>query len=214
MAALERTVEGYGAPIVQANGARLFGGHSFRVTGAQKLAALGVDVVKIMVLARWAGDTVLRYVREAPLGNLSAEVRALEEQRSLMTVVLELQAEVAKLGGRVDGQRLEQEAAVKELLAKHGPVPTKPFVAKAGKGAFKVHRTSAEGAEVLPQLWRTQCGVKFGLWRFTRHATVEGFPTDSLCERCFGREASAPAIAADPSSGSAGSAGGSSSAGE
>ena len=55
VAALEATVQAYGDPITQPNGSRLLGGHSFRVTGAQQLAALGVDVIKIMVLARWAG---------------------------------------------------------------------------------------------------------------------------------------------------------------
>ena len=178
------------------------------MTGVQRLAALGVDVVKIMVLARWAGDSVLRYVREAPLGNLSAEVRALEEQRSLMTVVLGLQASVAKIGSRVDQQLLEQEAAVKDLFAKFGPAPAKPFVAKAGKGAFKVHRAMTDGAELLPQLWRTRCGVKFGLWCFTRHAAVEGFPPDALCVRCFGQGAAAPALAEVGSDSLACSAGG------
>ncbi len=30
------------------------------------LAALGVEIVKTMVLARWAGEAVLRYVVDAP----------------------------------------------------------------------------------------------------------------------------------------------------
>jgi len=200
--------------MVQANGARLLGGHSLRVTGAQRLAALGVDVIKITVLARWSGDAVLRYVREAPLGNLSAEVRALEEQRSLMAAVLDLQASVARLGNRVDQQHLEQELAVKDLFAKYGLAREKPFFAKAGKGAFKVHRAMSDGADLLPQLWRTRCGVRFGLWTFTRHASVAASPADSLCERCFGREAAAPAFADAGSSGSAGSAGASSGSGE
>jgi len=47
--ALEATVRGYGGPTVGANGSRLHGGHSFRVTGAQKLAAAGVEIIKIVV---------------------------------------------------------------------------------------------------------------------------------------------------------------------
>ena len=49
--ALEATVSGYGDAIRGHNGGKLLGGHSFRVTGAQLLAALGGAVVKIMVLA-------------------------------------------------------------------------------------------------------------------------------------------------------------------
>ena len=47
--ALEATVRGYGGPTVGANGSRLHGGRSFRVTGAQKLAAAGVEIIKIVV---------------------------------------------------------------------------------------------------------------------------------------------------------------------
>ena len=50
--ALEATVKGYGEPTVGANGSRLLGGHSFRVTGAQRLAAAGVEIIKIM---SWPG---------------------------------------------------------------------------------------------------------------------------------------------------------------
>ena len=65
--ALEATVKGYGEPTVGANGSRLLGGHSFRVTGAQKLAAAGVEIIKIMVLARWSSEVVLRYVKDLSL---------------------------------------------------------------------------------------------------------------------------------------------------
>ena len=66
------------------NGGRLFGGHSFRVTGAQRLASLGVEIVKIMVMARWSGETVLRYIKEAPVDSLPEEVLALESRRDLV----------------------------------------------------------------------------------------------------------------------------------
>jgi len=73
--ALEATVRGYGGPTVGANGTRHHGGHSLRVTGAQKLAATGVEIVKIMVLARWSSEVVLRYVEDAPHVGLSEQVK-------------------------------------------------------------------------------------------------------------------------------------------
>ena len=79
--ALEATVKGYGEPTVGANGSRLLGGHSFRVTGAQKLAAVGVEIIKIMVLARWSSEVVLRYVKDAPLVGLSEQVKTLEDKK-------------------------------------------------------------------------------------------------------------------------------------
>ena len=48
------------------------------------MAALGVEVIKIMILARWSGDTVLRYIKDAPLANLPNEVLALEGKRDLV----------------------------------------------------------------------------------------------------------------------------------
>eukprot|EP00971_Amphidinium_carterae_P286395 5686327-Amphidinium_carterae.1 len=42
-------------------------GHTFRVTGARHLAAKGVDVHLIMLMARWRSNIVMRYAREAPL---------------------------------------------------------------------------------------------------------------------------------------------------
>jgi hypothetical protein len=108
VAMLEATVSAYGAPIVGPNGAKLYGGHSFRVTGAQKLAALGVDTTKIMVLARWAGESVLRHIRDAPLANLTADVVELEARRSVLGAIeglhdgeLRTQAVQAPCGGGV-----------------------------------------------------------------------------------------------------------------
>eukprot|EP00971_Amphidinium_carterae_P180468 3579498-Amphidinium_carterae.1 len=49
-------------------------GHTFRVTGAQYLTAIGVEVSVVMLLARWKSEAVLRYVREAPLTSLTKTV--------------------------------------------------------------------------------------------------------------------------------------------
>lgn len=99
--ALEATVIAYGGRVRSPTGTRLFGGHSFRVSGAQMLAALGIEVVKIMVLARWAGETVLRYIREAPLAHLAEEVKALEGKRNLLSLFDKLADGAEKLTGKV-----------------------------------------------------------------------------------------------------------------
>ena len=66
VATIEAFVTKGGDPLVSGPGLRLYGGHSLRVTGAQTLAAAGVDVHKIKILARHSGDSVFRYVAEAP----------------------------------------------------------------------------------------------------------------------------------------------------
>ena len=57
-------------------GIRLFGGHSARVTGAQifATAAIGIDVDKIRILARHSGETIMRYVQDAPLRSLRSDL--------------------------------------------------------------------------------------------------------------------------------------------
>ena len=56
------------------DGARLFGGHTARVAGAQALAASGAEVTKIRIFARHSGDAIIRYVAEAPLLSLRHEL--------------------------------------------------------------------------------------------------------------------------------------------
>jgi hypothetical protein len=187
IAALEATVQAYGDPIAQPNGSRLLGGHSFRVTGAQQLAALGVDVIKIMVLARWAGESVLRYVRDAPLDNLPDEVRALEEKRSLLEALDKLQADVRDINDKVDGQA-EEAARITGELRMYAPTIQKPFIANGNHRRFKLHWAAIDGSEVIPQLWKTRCGVKFGNWSFTRHESKVEFPIDTWCTKCFGAQ--------------------------
>ena len=42
-------------------------GHALRSTGAQHLARMGVEFYKIQLYCRWGSETILRYLRDAPL---------------------------------------------------------------------------------------------------------------------------------------------------
>ena len=44
-----------------------------RVSGAIHLADVGVEIRAIMLLARWGSEVVMRYVRDAPLRNLTGK---------------------------------------------------------------------------------------------------------------------------------------------
>ena len=162
---------------------------------------MGVGVAKIMVLARWAGESVLRYVREAPLDSLPAEVRALEERSSLLEALAGLQAAVKGIESKVDRHKGATEGMIKDLLAKVGPAPSLPFIANGNRKRFKVHVAAVYGPRVLPLHWKTRCRVRFGLWTFTRHERAEVFPADVRCARCFG-PADVRAASAAPASSS------------
>ena len=51
-------------------------GHSLRVTGAQGLSRLGVDLWSIQLLGRWGSDAVCGYVRDVALEHASATAAA------------------------------------------------------------------------------------------------------------------------------------------
>ena len=61
--------------LVAPSGRAAFGGHAFRMSGSWHLARCGVHVASIVVLARWAGWVILRYIRDAPLDGLASEYR-------------------------------------------------------------------------------------------------------------------------------------------
>ena len=61
-------------PLHDTAGTRRFGGHTPRVTGARVLAAAGMEVNKVRIIARHSGDTILRYVSDAPLESLRADL--------------------------------------------------------------------------------------------------------------------------------------------
>ncbi|CAK0849002.1 unnamed protein product [Prorocentrum cordatum] len=203
VAALEVTVAAYGGAPFHPSGAKALGGHSFGVTGAQRLAIAGLEVHEIMLHARWAGDTVLRYIREAPLENLPAEVIALEEKRSLIESPTKAQDDVIKVGDQVAAQKQDVAdalAALQERLVKLDAGSAKPYVSGGGSRRFRVHEVAVEGLDVPPQLWRTKCGVRFAHWCFTKHASLEIFPWDALCRSCFRRRRSTSSSSASSAS--------------
>eukprot|EP00971_Amphidinium_carterae_P155574 3085259-Amphidinium_carterae.1 len=61
-----------GERVTDDEGRRRFTGHTpLHVTGAQHLAAVGVPLHLIQLQTRWTSDAIMRYVREAPLLNLT-----------------------------------------------------------------------------------------------------------------------------------------------
>ena len=186
---LETTIEAMGLPIANDVGCKLYGGHSFRVTGARRLAALGVEIAKIMVMARWSSDAVFRYIRDAPLDRLPAEVAELEDQRNLHDTIRELKKEVETIKDAVEqadsNAKAELTKAIAQLSEKFAPTPEKQVIAKISGRKRKIHFALVGGVDENPLDWRTRCGYCYSGWRFSRHESTEGFPPDALCRNCF-----------------------------
>ena len=57
------------------DGRHRFGRHRWRSTGAVFLSAIGLEIVKIQMLARWRSPIVTHYTRLAPLKTITADFR-------------------------------------------------------------------------------------------------------------------------------------------
>ena len=64
-----------GQEVYGEEGELLIGGHTLRVTGAQTLAAKGINILTIKALARHSSDVILRYVASAPIQSLTGEYK-------------------------------------------------------------------------------------------------------------------------------------------
>ena len=83
-------------------------GHSLRVTGAQFLASLGLEVALIQILGRWDSSMVLRYVADAPANAITTHLK-----KQLSTASLE------HLWLRAHGQMQLPSTVVGEAIVKY-----------------------------------------------------------------------------------------------
>ena len=76
-----------GVELSAPDGSERVSGHSLRATGAQGLAAAGVDTWAIELLGRWGGDTVRGYIREARLADATSMAQRVKDNVSLETLI-------------------------------------------------------------------------------------------------------------------------------
>ena len=175
--ALEELLSTRGVTITDKMGRRLFGGHSFRVTGSRYWVAMGLEVFKLQVFARWGSNVVLRYVAEAPLANLTQVLRGSSSEIAPMgsvasrleQFVVDAQAQMDALRGEVDriGCTIRPACVLNEC-------------------SQIWHRVLICGATHPPLHWKARCGWRFGL---AAHTLASAPPADAgcaqLCERCY-----------------------------
>lgn len=69
-------------------------GHALRSTGAQYLARCGIEYYKIQLFCRWGSDTILRYLREAPLDNSEEWVADSLKKASVTEVLMNTSVQI------------------------------------------------------------------------------------------------------------------------
>ena len=74
VATFESAATQTGLDLISVKCARLFGGHTLRITGARAYARMGLEVNKIRILSRRSGDVILRYVADVPLASMRIDL--------------------------------------------------------------------------------------------------------------------------------------------
>ena len=171
-----------GLPLCSTDGARLYGGHTARVAGAQALASAGAEVAKIKIFARHSGDAILRYVSEAPLSSLRHELgrsSASSKGFSADSLVFKtLVAQLKSLATKVEAQ----DAAISALTSLTSDRRVIAYVQNLV--ALAIHGQRAGDSS------STICGMKVGPARIKRGAvrflnTIASECWETLCERCL-----------------------------
>ena len=195
-----------GQPLFSSEGMRLFGGHTPRVTGAQTFAAMGIEVNKLRILARHSGDTIMRYVADAPLRSLRSDLGisymgaaprtpaagwaapstpvSFGISKSKATDSL-LAARVRKIEAAIS--KLQDDMAVQAqdvvgIATGFARSDNRIFVQNVATATVHFARSNDDG--------HTACGWRFATARSTYrvlHSLVD-LPCSMICERCLPTE--------------------------
>ena len=210
---LESVARKLGQPLKSPDGQRLWGGHTMRVTGAQHLASLGVELVVIALLARWASAIVLRYAAEAPLLKITENYKQKLHEFNFKRFMEQVRTEMADAKHTTDLLHKDYQTALNEELTRikttadaatqqhqlerNAPyqgestptiipmeMPRMYYVINDETGV--VHQPLVHGLCIVPSAWNTRCGWKFGHSIFSTACEV---PRDThwrkVCTNCL-----------------------------
>ena len=210
------------------DGVRLFGGHSWRVEGAQLLSAAGVPENVVEVFGRWGGPTVRRYMAEAPLRkapSIACDVLCGERRQAAQDLAVAQEqlasASASSSAGPASAGGVDLDALRKSVELLSGEVQQLKLHADSALGCSSegkcyvenslsgvVHQVLLGGNGIHCDLWRTRCGWRFGRRSFTFHGPHH--ETSEWCDTCFPDYAAAlpsEALKGDEASGSGGTSG-------
>ena len=185
---------------------RLVDRHTPRVTGAKYYAALGLGINKIGILARHSGDTILRYVQEAPLDSIRADLDiSSRAKRSSSDTGF-------STGTSVHVERIQSiESMMSELhrSSQAQALDISASIAATSSSVVVGHIPNCSTARVhlasTSNLGRTRCGwcydgpthsarrrVASGSFRVI--SSLYGLPGETICDRCLPWRKQQPSI--------------------
>ena len=175
-----------GLEVESSEGQRKFGGHSARVTGAQSLAVCGIQVDKIRILARHSGDAILRYVKDAPLKSLQADLGLMPS-----TTNIKHNRELKLLTDKVDDLARKVLEQTNDLEALNSVITNRDHICYVQNlSTLAIHGMRPGGATTTACGWKVgPAKVKRGQIRFLNSIAAEAWQT--LCSRCLTPERAA-----------------------
>ena len=180
-----------GENLTNDDGSRRFTGHFFRVLGAQHMAAKGIQIAVIQLMARWQGDVVLRYVQESPLAIITQDYKVGCAEENLRTLITGLKAKSQASIQKFMELKIPNIADIKDEINDLGrridSVENPGYVCNGTITTGKVHLPKLEGISFPARDWRCKCGFKHGLTQVIR---VKELPDDwkRICSKCFPKE--------------------------
>jgi hypothetical protein len=136
------------------------------------MAIMGLDIVLIRLMARWAGETVLRNIAEAPLGTITDAYKKLATGKSMTCQLDDLFSEISALKTQMSTRAAQDMAAAAavdwaadaELLSdtrSRGEGPGQTYLVNVSSDKYHLPYLNQAGVEVQN---RAKCG-----WRFQDH---------------------------------------------
>jgi hypothetical protein len=190
VASVEAIASLLGEPLKTATGENRFGGHVFRIIGARRLAAMGIQVAVIMLLARWSSNVVLRYIKDSPLKALTSEYiargsftkpRSEAASENMGLVPASVLTQIKALAESHEKQ--SQEVALLAASVRDSSSMMKPYVVNLTTGVW--HKSNSN-IEAPPLSWRSNCGWRFAMLPFSRaNHLPEDVSWSRICNRCL-----------------------------
>ena len=193
--AIELCVEATGGQTHNKLGEKIFGAHSLRVSGAQYLAQIGIEVLVIMCLARHSSNIILRYVQQAPLKALTNSFVALTDKKTpgplkcdderYMELVASLESKLAALSDDQSIQKGHVAALTADLERFKAMASGNSSEVHIGSSTKTVHSTLVYDVLAPQSSWKTHCGWHFGFTRFDAVEDIAAVPWSRVCGTCM-----------------------------
>lgn len=191
---IEAVMSKLGVDLQTKDGRRAYGGHAFRVGGAQHLVRVGLGFRIILLLARWGSEIIMGYVRNAPLENLTSDYLSARASGGSTsgTSKMALNERDLKKVVELQAKYEEQEKIIEDLRARLDDIQVTVEEPKYVVSVNLAWHKSRPTEGVPAAMWKTLCGWPYHASVFTRERHVpDDVLTSSLCDRCLNTEVNA-----------------------